>query len=75
MKLSEQALSKLNELDRNSVWVHDISGEIMEGMKNFDGALVEYKKAVEMAPEQAGTTMHLAMPRVTPDVGRGDRAV
>jgi tetratricopeptide (TPR) repeat protein len=55
MKLSEQALSKLNEIDPNSVWVHEISGEIMEGMKNYDGALVEYKKAVEMAPEQAGT--------------------
>jgi tetratricopeptide (TPR) repeat protein len=55
MKLSEQALLKLNEIDPNSVWVHEISGEIMEGMKNFDGALVEYKKAVEMAPEQAGT--------------------
>jgi tetratricopeptide (TPR) repeat protein len=55
MKLSEQALSKLNEIDANSVWVHEISGEIMEGMKNFDGALVEYKKAVEMAPEQSGT--------------------
>jgi tetratricopeptide (TPR) repeat protein len=59
MKLSEQALLKLNELDRNSVWVHEISGEIMEGMKNFDGALVEYKKAVEMAPEQAG--IHYAL--------------
>jgi tetratricopeptide (TPR) repeat protein len=55
MKLSEQALSKLNEIDPNSVWVHEISGEIMEGMKNFDGALIEYKKAVEMAPRQAGT--------------------
>jgi len=55
MKLSEQALSKLNEIDPNSVWVHEISGEIMEGMKNFEGALIEYKKAVEMAPEQAGT--------------------
>jgi tetratricopeptide (TPR) repeat protein len=55
MKLSEQALSRLNEIDPNSVWVHEISGEIMESMKNYDGALVEYKKAVEMAPEQAGT--------------------
>jgi tetratricopeptide (TPR) repeat protein len=55
MKLSEEALSKLNEIDPNSVWVHEISGEIMEGMKNFDGALVEYKKAVEMAPQQPGT--------------------
>ena len=55
MKLSEQALSKLNEIDANSVWVHEISGEVMESMKNYDGALLEYKKAVELAPEQAGT--------------------
>lgn len=55
MKLSEDALSKLNEIDANSVWVHRISGEIMEGMKNFDGALIEYKKAVEIAPQQPGT--------------------
>ena len=27
----------------------------MESMKNYDGALIEYKKAVEMAPQQAGT--------------------
>ncbi len=54
MKLSEQALAKLNEIDANSVWVHRISGEIMEGMKNFDGALIEYKKAVEIAPRQSG---------------------
>jgi len=55
MKLSEQALSKLNEIDPNSVWVHEISGEVMESMKNYDGALIEYKKAVEMAPNQSGT--------------------
>jgi tetratricopeptide (TPR) repeat protein len=55
MKLSEQALSRLNEIDPNSVWVHQISGEIMESMKNFDGALIEYKKAVEIAPQQPGT--------------------
>ena len=55
MKLSEQALSKLNEIDANSVWAHEISGEIMEGMKNYDGALIEYRKAVEIAPQQSGT--------------------
>ncbi|HEX4544460.1 MAG TPA: tetratricopeptide repeat protein [Candidatus Acidoferrum sp.] len=55
MKLSEQALSKLNAIDPDSVWVHEISGEVMESMKNYDGALIEYKKAVEMAPGQAGT--------------------
>ena len=59
MKLSEQALTKLNALDANSVWVHEISGEVMESMKNYDGALLEYKKAVEVAPMQAGTHYHL----------------
>src|SRR5713226_428397 len=55
MRLSEQALAKLNEIDPNSVWVHEISGEVMESMKNYDGALIEYKKAVEMAPQKPGT--------------------
>jgi len=55
MKLSEQALSKLNAIDPDSVYAHEISGEVMEGMKNFDGALLEYKKAVELAPQQPGT--------------------
>jgi tetratricopeptide (TPR) repeat protein len=54
MQLSEQALSKLNEIDANSVWVHEISGEIMESMKNFDGAVLEYQKAVALAPQQPG---------------------
>src|SRR5260370_33433259 len=31
----------------------------MESMKNYDGALLEYKKAVEVAPQQAGTHYHL----------------
>lgn len=55
MSLSEQALTKMNAIDPNSVLVHEMSGQIMENMKNYDGALVEYKKAVEMAPQQAGT--------------------
>jgi tetratricopeptide (TPR) repeat protein len=59
MKLAEQALSKLTEIDPDSVLVHEVSGEIMESMKNFDGALIEYKKAVEMAPKQPGTHYRL----------------
>ena len=55
MKLSEQALTKMNAIDPNSLLVHELSGEIMESMKNYDGALVEYKKAVQMAPKQPGT--------------------
>jgi len=54
-QLSMNALTELNAIDPNSVLVHEVSGEIMESMKNFDGALVEYKKAVEMAPQQPGT--------------------
>jgi tetratricopeptide (TPR) repeat protein len=55
MQLSEKALTRLNTIDPNSVYVHEMSGEIMESMKNYDGAVVEYKKAIEMAPQQAGT--------------------
>lgn len=55
MKLSEQALAKLNQINSDSVWVHEISGQIMEDMKNYDGAVIEYKKAVESAPQQPGT--------------------
>ena len=55
MHLSEKALTRLNAIDPNSVYVHEMSGEIMESMKNYDGAIVEYKKAIEMAPQQAGT--------------------
>jgi tetratricopeptide (TPR) repeat protein len=55
MKLSEQALSNLNAIDPDSPYSHQISGEVMEGMKNFDGAILEYKKAVELAPQQPGT--------------------
>jgi tetratricopeptide (TPR) repeat protein len=55
MQLSEQALSKMNAIDPNSVLAHEMSGEIMESMKNYDGAVLEYKKAVEMAPQQPGT--------------------
>jgi tetratricopeptide (TPR) repeat protein len=55
MQLSEQALSKMNAIDPNSVLVHEMSGEIMESMKNYDGAVVEYKKAVAMEPQRAGT--------------------
>jgi tetratricopeptide (TPR) repeat protein len=55
MKLSAEALAKLSAIDPDSVYAHQISGEVMEGMKNYDGAILEYKKAVELAPQQPGT--------------------
>src|SRR5580658_4715988 len=54
MQLSEQALAKMNAIDPNSVLAHELSGEMMEAMNNYDGAVVELKKAVEMAPQRPG---------------------
>jgi predicted Zn-dependent protease len=60
LQLSEDSLKKIDEIDPNSVVAHEISGEIDESMHNYDVALVEYKKAVDMAPQEPGTHMHLA---------------
>jgi tetratricopeptide (TPR) repeat protein len=54
MQLSETALSKMNAIDPNSALAHQMSAEIMESMKNYDGAVVEYKKAIEMDPGRPG---------------------
>ena len=44
----------MNAIDPHSVWAHELSGEVMESMNNYDGAIVELKKAVEVAPKQPG---------------------
>jgi tetratricopeptide (TPR) repeat protein len=54
MKLSEQSLAKMNSIDPNSALAHELSAEMMEAMNNYDGAVVELKKAVEMAPRRPG---------------------
>lgn len=59
LQLSKDALAKIIEIDPNSVVAHEIAGEIDESMHNYDVALVEYKKAVDMAPRQPGTHMHM----------------
>jgi len=59
IQLSEDSLKKINEIDPDSVVAHEIAGEIDESMHNYDLALVEYKKAVDMAPKAAGTHMHM----------------
>ncbi len=59
LQMSENALKKINQIDPDSVVAHEIAGEIDESMHNYDLALVEYKKAVDMAPQQPGTHMHM----------------
>ena len=44
----------MNAIDPNSVLAHELSAEMMEAMNNYDGAVVELKKAVEMAPQRPG---------------------
>ena len=62
MQLSEQALGKINQIDPDSVWAHEISAELMESMKNYDGAIVEYKKALDIAPKQPGLASEAGRP-------------
>ena len=59
LRLSEQSLAQINAIDPNSVTAHEIAGEIDESMHNYDGALAEYNKAVQLAPDQPGTHYHL----------------
>jgi tetratricopeptide (TPR) repeat protein len=60
IQLSEAALAKVDEINPDSVLSHEIRGDVMASMKNFDGALVEYKKAVDLGPNQTGTHYKLA---------------
>jgi tetratricopeptide (TPR) repeat protein len=55
LQLSEDALGQINRIDPNSATAHIVAGEIDESMHNYDGALVEYKKAIDLAPQQPGT--------------------
>lgn len=59
LQLSEIALRKVSEIDPNSALSQEVAGEIMQDMGNSDGALIAYKKAVEIAPHQPGTHEHL----------------
>ncbi|HUB18086.1 MAG TPA: tetratricopeptide repeat protein [Acidobacteriaceae bacterium] len=60
LQMSEDALGRVNQIDPNSYIAHEVAGEIDESMKNYDGALVEFQKAVELAPDEPGTHLRLA---------------
>lgn len=54
MQMSEQTLARMNAIDPNSVFSHQLSAEVMESMNNYDGAVVELKKAVAVSPRLPG---------------------
>ena len=60
LQLSEDSLGKIHQIDPNSVVAHEVAGEIDESMHNYDGALVEYKKAINLAPDQPEPHIHMA---------------
>jgi predicted Zn-dependent protease len=60
LQLSEDSLGKINQIDPNSVVAHEVAGEIDESMHNYDGALVEYKKAIDLVPNQPEPHLHMA---------------
>jgi tetratricopeptide (TPR) repeat protein len=72
MRLSEQALSKMNSINPDSELVHEMSGEIMESMKNYDGALFEYKKAADLEPQKPG--IHFKLGNVYWTIAQWDSA-
>ena len=60
LQMSEEALGQVNKIDPNSFVAHEVAGEIDQSMHNYDGALVEFKKAVDLAPQQPGSHLRLA---------------
>lgn len=72
LHLSEDALAKVNQIDPNSYVAHEVAGEIDQSMKNYDGALLEFNKAVTLAPKQPGT--HARLGNVYWMMGKWDSA-
>jgi tetratricopeptide (TPR) repeat protein len=60
LQLSENALGRIDQIDPDSLVAHEIAGEIDESMHNYDLAMVEYKKAIDLDPHKPGTHMHMA---------------
>ena len=60
LKLSENALGKVREINPDSFVAREVAGEIDQSMHNYGGAMVEFRKAVSLAPEDPGTHLRLA---------------
>lgn len=59
LQMSEDALGRINQIDPNSATAHIVAGEIDESMHNYDGALVEYKKAIDVNPQLPSAHEHM----------------
>ena len=60
LQLSKDMLARITQGAPDSVLALEIRGEQYENIDDFNGALIEYKKAVKLDPLQPGTHFHLA---------------
>ena len=72
LQLSEAALTKVNAIDPDSVWAHQISSDMAESLRNYDGAILEMKKALAIAPRQPG--LHYKLGDLYRESGQWDAA-
>jgi len=73
MHLSQSALGRMRAINPDSAVVHEMSGQLMEDLKNYDGALLEYKKALQMSPNDAD--LHYRLGIVYWDLSQWDPAL
>ena len=60
LEQSQASFAQVHAIDANSPLSHQLSGEIMESMKNTPGAVAEYKQALALAPTDLEAQGHLA---------------
>ncbi len=60
LELSQEAFSKVQQIDANTPLAHELAGEIMESMQNTAGAIDAYKQATAAAPGDVGALNRLA---------------
>ena len=60
MQMADETFTRIREINPDSVVAHEITGELFENVHNYVDALVEYKKAIDLAPHRAGTHLHMA---------------
>ena len=59
LQLATEDLERVKEIDPNSVVAHEFAGEIYEKSEKYNFAILEYKQAIDQAPNQPGTHMHM----------------